>query len=211
MVFPVSPSLSEGAPIFNPRLEAAFTYLFVSVPLPLACPSYLNFPTAVIEILAPDLSRSRVVTAAAIAVASPARPAQAHVYANRRTGSVSKLNQRSSSGILALVVAGPDRTQSVIATILDLAIPPPQRHSNGTLSRLPPPRLDVRLRGLQPGQEPAGPGVPRASPCLSNINLASAVATQAALTNNSPSQPYIATDPNQPPPIKSPVTANKMH
>ncbi|RYC80704.1 hypothetical protein BFJ63_vAg16401 [Fusarium oxysporum f. sp. narcissi] len=156
-------------------------------------------------------SHPGVVTAAAIAVASPARPAQAHVYANRRTSSVSKLNQRSSSGILALVVAGPDRTQSAIATILDLAIPPPQRHSNGTLSRLTPPRLDARLRGLQPGQEAAGPGVPRASPCLSSINLASAVATQAALTNNSPSQPYIATDPNQPPPIKSPVTANKMH
>ncbi|KAH7231673.1 uncharacterized protein BKA55DRAFT_695907 [Fusarium redolens] len=71
-----------------------------------------------------EQSHPGVVTAAAIAVASPARPAQAHVYVNRHTGSVSKLNQRSSSGILALVVAGPDRTQSAIATILDLAIPP---------------------------------------------------------------------------------------
>ncbi|PNP75521.1 hypothetical protein FNYG_11150 [Fusarium nygamai] len=33
-----------------------------------------------------------VVTTAAIAIASLARPAQAHVYANRHTGSVSKLN-----------------------------------------------------------------------------------------------------------------------
>ncbi|KAH7109317.1 hypothetical protein B0J13DRAFT_579113 [Dactylonectria estremocensis] len=136
-----------------------------------------------------SLSEQSHVTAAAI----PAPPAQAHVYTHRHTVSVSRLNQRSSSGILALAVAALDRTQSAIATISEPAIRP--RHSNSTLSRL------SLLPSSTPASEPFSPDMNHrlrsasSQSLLSSINLDSAVATQAASANHPPSQPYTATDP----------------
>ncbi|KAH7132751.1 regulator of G protein signaling domain-containing protein [Dactylonectria macrodidyma] len=114
--------------------------------------------------------RSHVAAAAAIPAPSP------------------RLDQRSSSAILALAMAALDRTQSAIATISEPVIRP--RHSNGTLETLPPPQLDTRLGALQLGQEPP------AQECLEPVPCC---------------PPHSATEPNRPPPAKSTVTANKMH
>jgi hypothetical protein len=68
-----------------------------------------------------------------------------------------------------------------------------------------------------PASEPSRPdknhrlGSASSQSLLSNVNLDCAVAIQAASANHPPSQPYMATGPNQPPPIKYPVTANNMH
>jgi hypothetical protein len=134
----------------------------------------------------------------------------AHPHSHRHTVSVSRLNQRSSSGIFALAAAALDRTQNAIATISEPSIRP--RHSNSTLSRL------SLLSSSNPNSEPSSPDRKHRLKSASNqsllasANLDSAIASQAPTTINPPSLPYSTTDPNLPPPIKSsPVTANKMH
>lgn len=146
------------------------------------------------------------VIAASPTIAAP----PAHPHSHRHTVSVSRLNQRSSSGIFALAAAALDRTQNAIATISEPSIRP--RHSNSTLSRL------SLLSSSNPNSEPSSPDrkhrLKSASnqSLLSSANLDSAIASQAPTAINPPSLPYSTTDPNLPPPIKSsPVTANKMH
>ncbi|KAF5019636.1 hypothetical protein F66182_8340 [Fusarium sp. NRRL 66182] len=140
---------------------------------------------------------------------------QAHTQAptqsfHRHTASsVSRLNNRSSTGLFALAAAAFDRTQNAIATISEPSIRP--RQSSGALSRL------SLLTTSSPSSEPSSPdryhnrlrSASNQSLC-SGTNLDTKLASQPLQANNPPSQPYTSTDPNQPPPIKS-STANKMH
>lgn len=137
-------------------------------------------------------------------------------YSHRHTASVSAsvsrltLNQRSSSGFLAFAAAALDKTQSALANISEPSIRP--RQSNGALARL------SLLSSSNPNSEPTSPEKFHRLRSSSNQSLNSSyyldgkLANQAALVNNPPSQPYSATDPTRPLPIRFPSSSeNKMH
>lgn len=133
-------------------------------------------------------------------------------HGHRHTISISRLNQQrsSSGGILALAAAAFDRTQNAISAIAEPTIRP--RQSSGTLSRL------SLLTSPSPSSEPSSPEKhsrlrsTSSQSLLAGANLDSKIASQSgpASLNHPPSRPYTSTDPNLPPPVKSPST-NKMH
>ncbi|CAM1511631.1 Fc.00g091440.m01.CDS01 [Cosmosporella sp. VM-42] len=135
----------------------------------------------------------------------------APVYSHHR--SVSRLNQRSSSGILAFAAAALDRTQSALANISEPSIRP--RQSSGALSRL---SILASSSLSNPTSVPTSPEKNDQLKSSSNLSLLSSsnldgkLSSPAASANHPPSQPYSATDPSRPPPIKgSGSSANKMH
>ncbi|KAF4994451.1 hypothetical protein FGRMN_5781 [Fusarium graminum] len=131
-----------------------------------------------------------------------------HSHHRHTASSVSRLNNRSSSGLFALAASAFDRTQNAIAAISEPSIRP--RQSSGALSRL------SLLTSSSPSSEPPSPDKYHRLRSSSNQSLSSGayldskIAPQAPSANNPPSQPYTSTDPNLPPPIKS-STASKMH
>ncbi|KAM0344257.1 hypothetical protein ACHAPU_007783 [Fusarium lateritium] len=131
-----------------------------------------------------------------------------HSHHRHTASSVSRLNNRSSSGLFALAASAFDRTQNAIAAISEPSIRP--RQSSGALSRL------SLLTSSSPSSEPPSPDKYHRLRSSSNQSLSSGayldskIVPQAPSANNPPSQPYTSTDPNLPPPIKS-STANKMH
>jgi hypothetical protein len=131
-----------------------------------------------------------------------------HSHHRHTASSVSRLNNRSSSGLFALAASAFDRTQNAIAAISEPSIRP--RQSSGALSRL------SLLTSSSPSSEPSSPDKYHRLRSSSNQSLSSGaylenkIAPQTLPANNPPSQPYTSTDPNLPPPIKS-STANKMH
>ncbi|OBS22027.1 hypothetical protein FPOA_08364 [Fusarium poae] len=135
----------------------------------------------------------------------PYHPQQGH---HRHTSSVSRFNNRSSSGLFALAASAFDRTQNAIAAISEPSVRP--RQSSGALSRL------SLLTSSSPSSEPSSPDKYHRLRSSSNQSLSSGatvdgkIAPQALQANNPPSQPYATTDPNHPLPYKS-STAAKMH
>ncbi|QPC79567.1 hypothetical protein HYE68_010319 [Fusarium pseudograminearum] len=135
----------------------------------------------------------------------PYNPHQGH---HRHTSSVSRLNNRSSTGLFALAASAFDRTQNAIAAISEPSVRP--RQSSGALSRL------SLLTSSSPSSEPSSPDKYHRLRSSSNQSLSSGatvdgkIAPQALQANNPPSQPYTTTDPNHPLPYKS-STAAKMH
>ncbi|GKU00483.1 developmental regulator flba [Fusarium langsethiae] len=134
----------------------------------------------------------------------PYHPQQGH----HRHTSVSRLNNRSSTGLFALAASAFDRTQNAIAAISEPSVRP--RQSSGALSRL------SLLTSSSPSSEPSSPDKYHRLRSSSNQSLSSGatvdskIAPQALQANNPPSQPYATTDPNHPLPYKS-STAAKMH
>jgi hypothetical protein len=128
----------------------------------------------------------------------PYHPQQGH---HRHTSSVSRLNNRSSTGLFALAASAFDRTQNAIAAISEPSVRP--RQSSGALSRL------SLLTSSSPSSEPSSPDKYHRLRSSSNQSLSSGatvdgkIAPQALQANNPPSQPYATTDPNHPLPYKS--------
>lgn len=151
----------------------------------------------------PTATASATASATATATATATGP----VYSHRHTASVSRLNQRTTSGIFAFAAAALDRTQIAFANISEPSIRP--RASNGALSRL--------SLLASPSSEPASPERVHKLRSSSNQSLLSnynsdGKLAQSATANNPPSQPYSATDPNRPQPIRFPSSSsNKMH
>ncbi|KAF4470949.1 developmental regulator flba [Fusarium albosuccineum] len=174
--------------------------------------SSLSDPSPPPAVPPPPNAPAPIPTAAPAASVAVAPPPPAHVsssnnFGHRHTASVSRLNNRSSTGIFALAAAALDRTQNAIATISEPSIRP--RQSSGALSRL------SLLTSSSPSSEPSSPDkyhrLRSASSQSLLSNLDSKLASQPVPANNPPSQPYTSTDPNHPLPVKTPSSENKMH